>query len=100
MKIALIAPPFISVPPKIYGGTELFIFHLAEGLEQLGHKVIVYCNGESTVNVEKRWIYEKSEWPIRGEIYDNLKDLNHTAWAARDACDACDILHLNNTPGL
>jgi glycosyltransferase involved in cell wall biosynthesis len=100
MRIALIAPPFISVPPKVYGGTELFIAHLAQGLQGLGHKVTVYCNGESTVNAEKRWIYEKAQWPIRGEIYDNLKDLNHTAWAIRDACESCDLLHINNTPGL
>lgn len=100
MKIALIAPPFISVPPKVYGGTELFIAHLAEGLSALGHNVIVYTNAESTVGVEKRWLYEHAEWPIRGEIYDNLKDLNHTAWAVSDACRVCDIVHLNNTPGL
>ena len=29
MKIALIAPPFVPVPPKEYGGSELFIAHLA-----------------------------------------------------------------------
>ena len=34
MRIGLIAPPFISVP-RGYGGTELFIVHLAEGLARL-----------------------------------------------------------------
>ena len=29
LKIALIAPPFIAVPPENYGGTELFVAHLA-----------------------------------------------------------------------
>ena len=32
MRVALVASPFISVPPKRYGGTELFIAQLAEGL--------------------------------------------------------------------
>ena len=32
MRIALIAPPFIPVPPPAYGGTELYIAHLAEAL--------------------------------------------------------------------
>ena len=50
MRIALIASPFISVPPIRYGGTELFIAHLAEGLERRGIEAVVYCNGESTVN--------------------------------------------------
>src|SRR6266542_1043584 len=100
MRVALVAPPFISVPPKVYGGTELFIAQLAEGLKKYDIEVVVYCNGESTVSVEKRWIYEKPQWPIEGEVYANLKDINHTAWAVRDACSSCDVIHLNNLPGL
>ena len=100
MKIALIAPPFISVPPRMYGGTELFIAQLALGLKAQGIEAVVYTNGESTIEVEKRWFYEKPQWPIEGEIYDNLKDLNHTAWSIRDASESCDIIHLNNVPGL
>lgn len=100
MRIALIAPPFICVPPQQYGGTELFIAELAEGLERLGHQVVVYTNGESTVKVEKRWLYPKAEWPIKGEVHDSLKDVNHTAWAVSDARRDCDLIHLNNAPGL
>jgi glycosyltransferase involved in cell wall biosynthesis len=100
LNIALIAPPFIAVPPKNYGGTELFLARLAEALQKLGHKPVVYSNGEATVRVEKRWIYERGDWPIKGEIYDNLKDLNHTAWAVQDASSFADVIHLNNAPGL
>jgi glycosyltransferase involved in cell wall biosynthesis len=100
MRIALIAPPFICVPPKQYGGTELFIAHLAEGLMKLNIDPVVYTNGQSTIAVEKRWLYEKPQWPIDGEVYDNLKDINHTAWAVRDALEHCDVVHLNNMPGL
>ena len=49
MRIVLVASPFISVPPTHYGGTELFIAHLAEGLNRRGIETVVYCNGESTV---------------------------------------------------
>src|SRR5437588_10083544 len=100
MRIALIAPPFISVPPKKYGGTELFVAHLAEGLKQSGMEVVVYATGDSTINVELRSLYPKSEWPLEGEIFSNVKDVNHTAWAIADAAHDCDILHLNNAPGL
>lgn len=100
MRIGLVAPPFITVPPRVYGGTELFIAQLAEGLQRLGVEVVVYCNGESTVSVEKRWLYQKAQWPIQGEVYDNLKDINHTSWAVRDAAESCDVIHLNNVPGL
>ncbi len=100
MRIALVAPPFICVPPKVYGGTELFIAQLAVGLDKLGLEVVVYTNGESTVPVEKRWLYAEAQWPIQGEVFDNLKDINHTAWAVRDASESCEVIHLNNAPGL
>ena len=88
------------MPPRRYGGTELFLAQLAEGLHKLGIKVIVYANGESTVNCEVRSLYEHSEWPIEGEIYSSTKDLNHTSWAIHDCWRQVDIIHLNNTPGL
>jgi glycosyltransferase involved in cell wall biosynthesis len=100
MRIALIASPFISVPPARYGGTELFIAQLAEGLKTQGLDVVVYANGESRLNAEVRWLYEKDEWPLEGELYGNLKDTNHTAWAIHDAWDDADIIHLNNVPGI
>ncbi len=100
MRIALIASPFISVPPKKYGGTELFISQLAEGLTRLGIDVVVYANGESRVRAELRWLYEKDDWPIEGELYSSLKDLNHTSWAVSDCWRNTDVIHLNNTPGL
>lgn len=100
MRIALVASPFISVPPSHYGGTELFVAQLAEGLNDQGFDVVVYANGESQVSTKVRWLYEQGEWPIEGELYGNLKDLNHNAWAIRDAWDDADIIHLNNVPGL
>jgi glycosyltransferase involved in cell wall biosynthesis len=100
MRIAIVAPPFICVPPQHYGGTELFIAQLAEGLSERGIDVVVYTNGESTVGVERRWLYREPQWPIKGEVYDNLKDMNHTAWSVYDASRDCDVIHLNNVPGL
>jgi glycosyltransferase involved in cell wall biosynthesis len=100
MRVALIASPFIGVPPKGYGGTELFIAHLAEGLTKRGFRVILYANGESTVSCELRYLYPHAEWPIEGEIYSSTKDLNHTSWAIHDCWHEADIIHLNNVPGL
>ncbi len=100
MRVALVAPPFLPVPPKKYGGTELFIAQLAEGLKNSGIDVVVYTNGESTVGVEKRWLYENQQWPIKGEVFDNLQDFNHASWAIADAAADCDVIHLNNVPAL
>ena len=100
MRIALIAPPFIAVPPKKYGGTELFIAELAEGLQRRGHQVVVYANGESTVRVPTRWMYEKEQWPITGEVEGSLKGLSHASWAIKEASRDADVIHINNAPGL
>jgi glycosyltransferase involved in cell wall biosynthesis len=100
MKIALVAPPFIAVPPKKYGGTELFVAELAEQLQQEGVKVVLYANGKSTAPVETRWIYEEEDWPLQSEPEASLKGLAHVAWAIRDAVREADVIHLNSAPGL
>lgn len=100
MRVALIAPPFIEVPPREYGGTELFIAQLAQELQRQGVQVVVYANGESAPGVETRWLFERSQWPIKHDEYDQLKDLDHTSWAVADAARDCDIIHLNNAQGL
>ena len=100
MRVALISSPFISVPPIRYGGTELFISHLAEGLEQRGVEVVVYCNGESTVNAEKRSCYPHSEWPLSTETSGILKELDHLSWSIEEAAKTCDLIHINSAPAI
>jgi glycosyltransferase involved in cell wall biosynthesis len=100
MRIALIVPPFIPVPPRRYGGTELFAAHLAEGLQELGFEVVVYTNGEATVAAEKRWVYAESKWPIPTDIHNDLSDINHGAWAVNDAIASCDLVHVSSAPSI
>lgn len=100
MRVALIAAPFIAVPPAEYGGTELFVAHLAEGLQKANVHVVVYTNGESTVQTERRWMYEQSQWPIKHAENAWLKELNHTAWATADAVNDCDLLHVQSAQAL
>ena len=97
MRIALVAPPLIPVPPPAYGGTELFIAHLAEGLSARGHDVVVYANGESRVGCEVRFCFEQSAWPPDPQENTTLKLLEHAAWALSDILrDPFDIVHLND----
>jgi glycosyltransferase involved in cell wall biosynthesis len=100
VKIALIAAPFIAIPPADYGGTELFVAHLAEGLRNAGLDVVVYANGQSTVATERRWLFEHSQWPIKVPEHAWLKELNHYSWAVHDAVRDCDILHVQSAQGL
>ncbi len=100
MRVALIAPPLIPVPPTDYGGTELFVAHLATALVDKGIEVIVYANGESSVKVERRWIYEQSDWPIKHQEHAWMGDLNHASWAIHDAESHCDIIHVQSAQAL
>jgi glycosyltransferase involved in cell wall biosynthesis len=50
MKIAVIAPPWISIPPKKYGGIEAVIYNLVEGLTELGQEVILFARKDSKVS--------------------------------------------------
>ncbi len=100
VRVALIASPFIAVPPAQYGGTELFVAHLAEGLKQAGVDVVVYANGESSVNAEVRSLFPRGEWPLKSPERAWLRELQHYTWAVRDAAKDCDILHVQSPQGL
>ncbi len=47
MRIALVAPLFESVPPKMYGGTERVVSYLSEELVHEGHDVTLFASGDS-----------------------------------------------------
>ncbi len=100
MRIALIAPPFIEVPPIRYGGTELFIGNLACELDAQGHDVTVYCERRLAAAVRVKWRYRNAEWPLddRGPLA--LKNVDHTAWAMHDAAQSADVIHLNDIVGV
>lgn len=96
MRVGLIASPFIAVPPPGYGGTELFIANLAEALIGMGIDVVVYTNGESTVNAGVRWLYPRHEWPLSSELAGATKEVDHLSWAISDADESCDVIHVNS----
>src|SRR5262245_29322868 len=100
MRIALIGPPFIEIPPLRYGGTELFIANLASALQASGQDVTVYGNGDSSTGCRLKWRYEHSEWPPDGSNRAHLKNVDHTAWAIHDAAASADVIHLNDGIGL
>jgi len=50
MKIGIIAPPWITVPPRDYGGIESVIYDLAEGLTELGEEVVLFAQKGSNAS--------------------------------------------------
>jgi glycosyltransferase involved in cell wall biosynthesis len=57
VKIAIVAPPWIRVPPEKYGGIEVLISLLADGLVDKGHDVTLFTIGVSKTKARKRSYY-------------------------------------------
>src|SRR5687767_9508361 len=47
MRIAQVAPPFESIPPEKYGGTERVVAWLTDELVRRGHDVTLFASGDS-----------------------------------------------------
>lgn len=52
MRIAQIAPPWLSIPPKNYGGTENVVYDLVEAQCDLGHDVTLFAPGSTTTSAQ------------------------------------------------
>ncbi|MEO1064162.1 MAG: glycosyltransferase family 4 protein [Actinomycetota bacterium] len=91
MRIALIAPPWLPVPPPGYGGTELVIDLLARGLVAAGHDVTLATVGTSTCPVRRRHRYDVPQWTAAGDT-TVLRELAHVTWAYGDL-GAVDVVH-------
>lgn len=86
MRIAMIAPPFVAVPPPRYGGTELVVAGLVDRLSAQGHAVALYASGDSTAEAEVRSHYPRAMWPP-----DPTRDLVHCATAIWDILERRDV---------
>jgi len=88
MRIGLIAPPWIPVPPPGYGGIEEVIDNLARGLMALGHDVRLFTVGESTCPVPRQWLFQSPTEPIGAKAPEAAHVL-----AAYEALADTDIIH-------
>lgn len=59
MKIAQLAPCWLSCPPKKYGGTEAVVHSLTEELVKRGHDVTLFATGDSKTNAKLDYFYKK-----------------------------------------
>jgi glycosyltransferase involved in cell wall biosynthesis len=93
MRIAMISTPFISVPPRNYGGTELVIHELVEGLTARGHHVTLFGTGDARTSAELRYLYPQAQWPP-----GPMTDVNHVSWAmaAIIADGGYDLIHAHS----
>src|SRR5690606_13231771 len=96
MRIALVSTPFVAVPPRDYGGTELVVYELAEGLVAAGHDVVLFETGDSRTTARLEWLLPHAFWPP-----ESLAALNHSSWAmARVVQDGFDVVHVHSAEAL
>lgn len=92
MKIALLAPPYLPVPPNQYGGTEKIVSLLAEGLVKKGHDVRLFASGDSKTTVHLDSFLEKSLGNSGLTKAEYLLPMLHIAYCFRKQANF-DIIH-------
>src|SRR5439155_1807300 len=60
MKIGQIVPPWLTIPPKNYGGTENVIYTLVEEQVAQGHKVTLFAPGDAQTSARLVSFFPKS----------------------------------------
>lgn len=88
MRVGLVAPPWVPVPPPEYGGTELVVAELATGLQRAGVEVVLFATGDSTCPVPLRWHHPGA----LGTEYRPAPELAHVEAAYRALQDV-DVIH-------
>lgn len=76
-RVAIIAPPFIKIPPKKQGGTERIVEETIEGLYKKGYKITLFGAGEYKGKAKFVRIFKKpiSEIEINRAIVEASRDL-------------------------
>ncbi len=96
LRIALIAPPWFAVPPTGYGGIELVVSYLADGLADRGHDVTLFAAGGSRTSAQ---LVETYREPPSELIGDPVVEAAHLV-EAYDRWREYDIIHDHTMVGL
>lgn len=95
MKIAVLGPPWLSVPPLGYGGTERVFYNVAEGLVKRGHEVTLYATGDSHFSSKLEYLYPKALGNNLDLKLNPFYILNHLHHFYKNADSRFDIIHDN-----
>ncbi|HVX22171.1 MAG TPA: glycosyltransferase family 4 protein [Acidimicrobiales bacterium] len=88
--MALVAPPFLPVPPPGYGGIERIVAAVAEGLVRHGHDVTVYAAPGSSTTA--RLVTPLRAPAVLGDPSSAGDELYHAMAAYLDA-SSFDVIH-------
>jgi glycosyltransferase involved in cell wall biosynthesis len=97
MQVAQIAPPWVPIPPRDYGGTELMVANLVRGLLSLGVEVTLFGAQDSTLEVPCLGPYTHAFWPP-DKFSENLH-LSHAFGHLKNNPSQVIHSHLENAAG-
>jgi glycosyltransferase involved in cell wall biosynthesis len=94
VKIAILSPPWFSVPPEGYGGIEWVVSLLADGLESAGHDVTLFASGDSFTKAKLASVFPVAP---SERIGMSLPELRH-ALACYERADEFDVVNDHSGP--
>src|SRR3954452_19048964 len=82
LRVMLVAPPMLPVPPATYAGTERVVAAIGEELHRRGHAVALVAAGDSDVPYEHIPTVERSLWStgFRGDAASYMQHTIELAW--------------------
>lgn len=89
MRIAIVAPPWLPVPPPAYGGTENVLDTLARGLRAAGHDVLLCTTGDSTCRVPRAAFFDRALGMGQASGLDEIRHVLH----AYEQAESFDVVH-------
>jgi glycosyltransferase involved in cell wall biosynthesis len=93
LRIAQLAPPFESVPPSGYGGTERVVSTLTEELVRRGHEVTLFASGDSRTTARLVPTVPVALWHSEPPSNDFEAHQEAIFRAILDEIDDFDIVH-------
>jgi glycosyltransferase involved in cell wall biosynthesis len=92
LRIGLVVPPMLPIPPRGYAGTERVVACLVDQLHRRGHQLTLFAAGDSEVECELVPVLEQSLWSVgyRGEVAAYMQLAAGVAW--REA-ERFDVIH-------
>jgi len=96
MRVALVVPPWVRVPPVRYGGIEYEVALLADGLVERGHDVTVYTVRSSRSKGKVRGIFEEGRLStLDGSRIDIFREgVLHSIAAYKEiSLEGFDVVH-------
>lgn len=95
MKIALINPPWIAIPPYGYGGREKVVYDIVEGMVKKGHQVTLFATGDSHTSAQLDFYYPKALGNDLNLKLNPYYILNHLHYSLKKSEGKFDLVHFH-----